>query len=361
MDISGKPSIVEEIGTMGPMVCDEQTVAPGFARVNLVSNWVHKSPGMMWWCAFDQTNLKFPPYTWSNCEVELGMMHTDKTPKPVLKEFKDFADFLEKTKIKLPDAKEDAVCIVTLDQEQWGISYMTYVLAKQAKLNIRFAYCENDIPESNIYLMPSVVGNGVMKGENYEVLKKRVYDGATLYISNDNVYMPQFEQLTGLKVIDTDENSGSFKFNLAQNTFEAETEKRFILKSTSAEILAQYMENVVLARNKYGSGEVYYLNFPLEKNLINKSYAFDNNYYQIYNYMFSGVEHIAASDNPYIGITEHIDGNEGYIVAINYSGERQKVNLSINRSYGGFKIIKGNIDFIEAYDYAILKLEYGLR
>lgn len=47
-----RPCLVEEIGTMGPMLADEE-VAANFLRVNLWSNWAHGSPGVLWWCAFD--------------------------------------------------------------------------------------------------------------------------------------------------------------------------------------------------------------------------------------------------------------------------------------------------------------------
>ena len=36
------------------------------------------------------------------------------------------------------------------------------------------------------YIMPSVCGNSIIPKEKYDELKKRVADGATLYISNNN-------------------------------------------------------------------------------------------------------------------------------------------------------------------------------
>ena len=61
---------------------------------------------------------------------------------------------------------------------------MTYILAKQAGAEITFCDASSKIPEASYYLLPSVVEQ-VMDKKQYDLLKKRVYDGATLYISND--------------------------------------------------------------------------------------------------------------------------------------------------------------------------------
>ena len=58
-NIGNKPCLVEEIGTMGPMICDDEITA-NFMKLNLYSNWVNGALGVMWWCANEQLHLKFP-------------------------------------------------------------------------------------------------------------------------------------------------------------------------------------------------------------------------------------------------------------------------------------------------------------
>lgn len=46
-DVGGRISMIEEVGTMGPMVCGDD-VAARFADVNLFSAWANGAGGMMW-------------------------------------------------------------------------------------------------------------------------------------------------------------------------------------------------------------------------------------------------------------------------------------------------------------------------
>ncbi|MFQ9873205.1 MAG: glycoside hydrolase 5 family protein, partial [Oscillospiraceae bacterium] len=62
--IGGKPCLVEEIGTMGPMVCSDE-IAAGFLKANLFSNWANGAPGLLWWCSSDQNLLSHAPYDWA--------------------------------------------------------------------------------------------------------------------------------------------------------------------------------------------------------------------------------------------------------------------------------------------------------
>ena len=82
----------------------------------------------------------------------------------------------------LPPARRDAVCLLTWSQDQVGVGYMTYVLAKQAGLTLRFASWDQELPDSKTYFLPSVSG-GVMSKRAYEAVKQKVWDGATLYLS----------------------------------------------------------------------------------------------------------------------------------------------------------------------------------
>lgn len=92
---------------------------------------------------------------------------------------------------------------------------MSHILAKQAGMNLRFAYADNDIPDSKLYLVPSVNGDVVMNSSRYKELRKKVADGAVLYISMDNGVFSEFESLTGVRVIDSYEfpEKVSFTFN----------------------------------------------------------------------------------------------------------------------------------------------------
>ena len=339
-DIGGKPCLVEEIGTMGPMNCDDETSA-GFIRANLYSNWANGAAGLMWWCAHEQVDLLTAPYTWNMCELELGMTDKYGKPKPVLQEFKQFSEFLAHKAPELPPALEDGVCILTKNQDHWGIAYMSYILAKQAGINLRFAHGEQELPDSAVYLMPSVKGHLVMARERYLALLEKVRQGAVLYLSNDDCLLAEFNQLTGLMVLDSRKSKRT-------------------LKANGAEVLDADAEGLpVFSKFHYGKGVVYYLDYPLEAMLLGESGIFNGNKHEMYCEVFKECykTHILRCDDPFIGITQHFGTEKNYVVMINYSRQVVSPSVHIHERYKLIKNITGTAQSIEPFGAAILEFE----
>lgn len=357
-DIGNKPCLVEEIGTLGPTMCDDATAA-NFLHTNLFSNWVHGSEGVLWWCANEQIMLKTPPYTWNMCETELGMIDRNGNPKPVLLEMKDFANWLSENEVKLPKAKEDAVCIMTEGQSQWGIAYMSYILAKQSGINIRFADGGGELPESDFYMMPSVQSVHPIRSEKFNQLKERVADGATLYISNSESVISEFKELTGVVINDSQTKNECGIVIINGKNVEYAYERKLTITADKADVLC-YDENgsPLITSYRYGKGKVIYSNFPVEKNLLDKSDMHLTDQREIYKMIFEEKinTHVVKSDCRYVGITEHYaeDGSV-YAVIINYSDLKIEPEISIADGYK-YENIKGDIGIIDPFDTVIVKL-----
>ena len=123
---------------------------------------------------------------------------------------------------------------------------------------------------------------------------------------------------------------------------------RFKVVSDTAEIIAKDKNGMPLfVKNKYGKGTVYYLNFPLEKNLIDVCDGFNGEQHMVYNEIFKEVknEYPIAYNNKFIGMTGHVENNREWIVLINYSPDVQVTNATIKKDYE-YRIIKGNLDKI---------------
>lgn len=360
-EIGGKPCLTEEIGTMGPMICNEQKSAD-FLRCNLFSNWANGSEGVLWWCANDQTNLTTAPYSWNMCELELGLLRCDHQPKPTLTEYRRFSDFLSRLDFELPKAEYDAVCILTQKQNQTAIGFATYCLAKQNDINLKFTYCTEELPFSDVYMLPSVCGHWVMPHEKYEQLRQRIKDGATLYISNDGAILSEFSELTGLRVEDSEtaNENGTISFAGKQISFRRSRVLQVSPTDDLTTVLANdNTGNPAITIHSYGKGKVCYLNFPLESVLATENISPDSDNHIFYGQLLSEARNNRRifSQNHWISTTEHHDDKTTFCVAVNYSSQPQKTQFVIKDGTRIAKIFYGSIDTIPPYDALVFSIE----
>lgn len=285
-EIGGKPCMAEELGTMGPMICCNE-YAGSFIRINLFSLWANGATGVMWWCSSDQNHLVTFPYSEQMVERELGMLDEQYQAKPVLEEIKKFSDFLSTLDFNLPSAQADAVCILTRDQRQWGIGYVTYLMFRQAGLNCQFSYGDQMIPDSKLYLLPSINGFQVLPKKQYDILKRKVYEGADLYISVNDGILSGFEELTGMRVIDSYQYPERGSVAIFGEEIQYVRSCNFKMKAVTAQVLVYDQSNEPLITvHTYGKGRVFLVNFPLEDNIVNKHNAFEGKEYILYKSLF---------------------------------------------------------------------------
>lgn len=357
-DIGKKPCFAEEIGTMGPMICSDEKAAD-FLRINMFSLWANGSCGVMWWCANDQGKLSTYPYTEQMVERELGMLDENMNAKPVLKEMKKFSELLDSLDFELPKAKNDACCILSRDQRQWGIAYMTYIFARKAGLNLSFTYADDEIPDSKLYILPSVNGAKVMHKKKYDELKKKVQNGAELYISVDNAVLSEFESLSGVKVIDSYEYPENCTAEVDGQEFKFKRVRNITVKATNAKVISyDSNKNPFITVNRYGKGKVYFVNAPIEDNLVDMHDAFSKNSDIVYKTVFA--EHaksypVRVSDKDLL-FTYHPIDEGAYVVILNHFNEEKSFTLECNCGYKVEKIYYGSCEKIGAYDACVIKV-----
>ena len=121
--------------------------------------------------------------------------------------------------------------------------------------------------------------------------------------------------------------------NLEGNSLGFRYGRRSILETQGAEVFAADNENnPCFTGHQYGKGKVYYLNFPLEKMILNRKNWFEDEYYRIYKKVFEQClsKKKVLTNNTHIAITEHSLGDETAVVIINYSDREQKTDLMLN-------------------------------
>ncbi len=356
-ECGGRPCMAEEIGTMGPMLSSNDAAAD-FIRTNLFSLWSNDSAGVMWWCGHEQTMLTSFPYSTNMVELELGLLRSDRTPKPVMLEIKKFKEFLDRANIDLPPAECDAVCLLSHGQRQWGICYTSHVLARKAGLNLRFAYANDGIPEAKTYLLPSVNGITVMYAKRYKELKERVMEGADLFISMNNGVLSEFESLTGLRVLDSYEAPKRGTVTLDGKAYPFTAKRTYKLEPVGAEVLAyDDLGNPALTVYKYGKGRVFYLNFPLEDNLIDTHDAFTDGHEAIYRLVLGDViDSIPVKvEGEDVYTTYHYGDGKVYAVAVNHSEKDSKITVRAD-GYRIGKVHYGYSDRVCAFDASVIEL-----
>lgn len=356
-EIGNKPCMTEETGTMGPMICSNENSA-NFMRLNLFSLWSNDATGLMWWCAHEQTMLTAHPYSENMVEVELGMLDKDRNPKPAIMEMKKFGELMDSINLELSEASKDAVCLLTHSQDQWGVGYVTHILMRQAGLNLKFAFADNGIPNSDLYVMPSVNGHLVMNKRYFDELKEKVYNGADLYISMDNGVLSEFEGFVGLKPIDSARHTFSGSVVCDGTKIDFVRECNYKMQPTTAEVIAYDNEGYpAVSVNKYGKGRVIYVNFPLEANMIDEPDAFSNGKEVIYKKLFGDYINklplaVGAKD---VAVTFHPTEDGTVAVFINHTDKQQKLCITEQNGFVRDKVYYGDDEMINPFDACIIK------
>lgn len=365
-DIGQKPAMMQETGTFTDVTANKEQAA-AIIRTHLWSGFANGSKGLLWWCGFNLGQLERPPYEWSAMEGELGLFYKDGKPKPI-------ADIIKKTyeDIKkigdLPEKEIDAV-VITSDGLEYDHEYLkaivpAFVFAKQSGIDVRFVHYNQDVPESDMYILPSltsVSGTGSM--EKYREMIARVENGADLLIVLDGGAVGDFENLTGLRSGGVCNSKTNVEFDYDGEHYRFCDIKPVRLKSIGAEVLCSDAEgNVIFSKNQYGNGTVYVLSIGIERTIMeNMPEALTSeseiNYYKFYKTACENVtkKKICVSHNKNVFLTHHKVSEDEYVVtAINYSPTEQKPKIELKEGWEIQNLI-GSADIIGKNDCSVFK------
>ena len=353
--IGQKPCFVEECGTFGPMNMSER-ISADYARNNLFTLWAHDCRGFLWWCANEQSHLAHAPYDWTMMERELGLFRADGSNRPVLATISQFARFVQDFPYgRLPSRLVDAVCILPDVVDTWNNAYASFILAKQAGLDLEFQFADQPLQEAPLYLLPGTTGifaKGISV-HRMEALLEKVRAGAILYISMDGAVFDHFEDYAGVEVQTRAKSATADRIVLPggqppveltlQGTYKLQ------LQVTHARVLAKEADgNPALTCANYGLGQVMFLRYPLERYVVSQPGLFHRPdaqpYWRIYRILKDMLQaaqikssgstvKIAERDNPFVSLTEHpADADRRILVLINHKPE--PVSVTVNLAAG---------------------------
>lgn len=339
-DIVERPACVEEIGTFASSYASD-TLKALFLRGALYNCWAHGATDFLWWCAFDQDHLPFPPYWWSAFERELGMFDMHNTPKKLMEEFLSFKAFRDNLPFKeLPPFQRDAVCVVTRDQpfdKALSNAGNALLLAKQNNFDVRYRFTTQHKADAPLYLMPGISGDGSLYVYEWKYFIEKVKNGSVLYVSMDSCAMSMITELFGVEVTGRERRVTPAIVEFNGEKFQIPSEFKTSLKVIDGEVLAREADgNPVFIRKQYGKGWCYLLTLPLERTLSDVPGAFHKPEQPAWRKFYAPLaEHIISRrritcSNPLVTLTEHPESdNVCWAVAINNSTDAVRVDFKI--------------------------------
>ena len=352
-DVGGQPCLVEEIGTLGPMICSEK-VAADYIRTVLFSSWAHDCHGLFWWCAFDQLHLEHAPYDWHAYERELGLIRQDRTAKPALRELHKFSDFVRGLPFRaLPPRLTEAVCILTEGQDQWAAAYSSFILAKQAGFDLQFQYSDQPLRDSALYLLPGLSGAQGFSRRFWLQMLDRVRAGATLYLSHNDCSLAPFTEPFGLEVVSRERRVGPAEIQFGglagAPALRSGGPFRLNLEPCGAEVLgAEPDGNPAFTCTRLGRGRIYFLTVPLELELARTPGAFAGpqaqDCWRIYRHFAEPClrRRVVRVESPVVGVTEHpLDRGSRVAVLINHGPQPVSVEVTLARGWAVTRALHG--------------------
>ncbi len=363
--ISHRPAMIEEQGTFSDMLISREGAAD-FMRVNLYSGWANGSRGYLWWCGMEHLKLSQPPYSWSMIERELGLLDTDRNPKPVGQTMKEVSEILHALP-ELPAKQIDGLCVLPRETKHWPAAASAYILAKQAGIELgmitsRQITHTDDLPDAPLYIVPNLTGWAPLHKEAYDALLEKAYRGASLFFSVATGFLTECEKVTGMRSNGM-YNAGGDTMTFADgSTLPMQYQKKFLLESVGAEILARdSYKNPVFTRNSFGAGSIYMLYFPLEQMLWNSALAFTGrdkpDYSRIYRIIGQNIidSHPIDSANNQIGMTLHPTQNGYYAVFINYDSITHDAEVTLADGWS-METMYGDVHAVEKCSMAMIRL-----
>ena len=300
--------------------------------------------------------MDYAPYDWNNIGSDYGLFRADRSAKPSVQEAKAFCDFIASLPFgNLPLHTTEAVCVVPRElQAAHDVLLNTYILARQANLDLDFCLAGDKLPDAKLYLLPSIDSTKPMFLHRLNELLERVQDGAALYLSLGDVLFRRLPELTGLTFAARFARTAPDTVTYQGQSIPLTNGFKYHIQSVAdtCKVLAADQDGTpVFVRNQYGQGSIYFLSAPLERLVAQTPDAFSGNaaapryhmFYQAFAAHAAQARVVAGSD-PNVLLSEHVlDDTRRVIVAVNHSTEDSANCLHVRAGWKPSQVFRGTI------------------
>ena len=346
-DLGGKPCFIEEIGNLGTSCTSDARSASGL-RVTMFSAWANDLKGCLWWCNSDQEGLEFPPYDLTPNERELGLLRTDYTPKPVMREMQEFQRFRASLPFRrLPRRRTNAVIVMPEKRDGWESAFGAYLLCRQAGIDPVFAGAEHELPDAPLYVLCSDASSDAYTYTAQRRVHAKTAAGATtLLLYSGASRLTHLREYAGVEVDYCALTSTRRTIELTAYPgcpLQVEDRATCRLIAREAETLGRASNGEPgLTRFRHGKGWTLLAHGPLDRLTIDRTDALTGAHVMPYYLVFrvaaeiAGLKGVVAKgDCPWVGITEHPAGDgRTIVVAINFEPRAITCPIKIDGALG---------------------------
>ncbi len=349
-DMSGKTCFVEETGAIGYQTCSLDSEAD-FLRGDLLNSYLHGCHGYFWWCAFDQGKIDFAPYDWNNIGSDYGLLGGEREEKPSSKEGKRIMTIL--SQIDLPKFERQAVCVIPLNfKATTTLATNVACLAAQNDIGIKYCGAKGKLPDSKLYIVPRIEGNGALRRSTVENLKEKARNGATVYISMGGGFLRMFPELSGIEIISREVPAKPLTVNIDGVELPASPNYVYHTKNIDGKVLASFSDGTpAIVSHPFGKGRIIISLFSVEMQTTSLKGAFNRAdapaFHSVYSLIFkaAGVKPDFYTDNIYVCAKEHkIDAKRSIISLMNYNDCTEEYTVSSSVGYHVRKTLYGKLD-----------------
>ena len=366
--IGKKPAIIQETSVNIPTLGNEDMSAD-WLRGTMLNGWANGSLGLLWWCAHEHLHIvDAHPYNACMIERQLGILNTDLSPKKVALEMKRMGQMLHSLPFEeLPPRDTEIVVCMPNGTPAKSNFLVSFVMAKQTGFDVTCSYCEQDLPESQFYIVPSCRGWSPFPVKFWLDIRKKAENGATVLFSDSEAAYTEIDKVFGFNSLGRVKKDLNDSVIIDGHKLDFRYgDAKILINPLEAKVLlrAEGDGNPLLTEHSYGKGKIYFLNFAIEEMLGNGAGKIDEPdkypYYLIYKKVFEKAlkNRLVTTENPYISITQHkFDEKNAVIVAINSSDKTQKCGFNTDK-VKNIEVLYGNTEELTKCEAVIMKVEY---
>lgn len=287
--LGGKPVLLEEFGLTTTMVGEEEAAA--YYRTVLFSTLAAGARGALAWCFADFSNTGRPPYATVPYEIGFGLTWAGR-PKAPGKAMAAFAALLgafpwgelepapAPAAVLLPARYYDHPEREFSPARHFALLFASYVLAKQAGLEVDFVLPGAPLEGYRLVLCPVVPRRGTLDLPHWEQLVAFVRQGGCLYLSFGGLAFPDLEEILGARRLYADSPTRPALWERCRPGH------RLVLEPRTAKVLRRGGDGLPLfLTHRYGEGTVLFATEPLESYLADAPHLLAvNPFYPFYRY-----------------------------------------------------------------------------